>query len=75
MLRIPAVPVSSDPASCRGAGDWLLPPQELAWLHAPRKKADAFPKSLGVELPAPPRIACRRFGRDEAFSTQAQACL
>jgi hypothetical protein len=75
MLRIPAVLVPSDPASCRGAGEWLLPPLEPAWLHAPQEKADAFPKRLGAELSAPPRIACRRFRRDEAFSTQAQACL
>jgi hypothetical protein len=51
----------------RDAGEWLLPPKELAWLDMSREQADTLRKSLGVELSAPPRIAYYRFGNDEAL--------
>ena len=51
----------------REAGEWLLPPKELAWLDMSRNEADELRRSLGVELSAPTRIAYYRFGREEAL--------
>jgi hypothetical protein len=51
----------------RDTGEWLLPPKELPWLDMPREQADAFRKSLGVDLSAPSGIALYRIGRGEAL--------
>ncbi|MBI1786142.1 MAG: hypothetical protein HYR60_01150 [Acidobacteria bacterium] len=51
----------------RDAGEWLLPPRELAWLDMSREEADALRKSLDVDLSAPARIAYYQFGQDEAL--------
>ncbi|MBL8234905.1 MAG: hypothetical protein JNL98_40770 [Bryobacterales bacterium] len=49
------------------AGEWLLPPKELAWLGMERQKLDKLRKNLGVDLSAPARIAYYQFGREETL--------